>query len=61
MAVVVPSDPADPPEPARLADAVRGELGRTAVPKRFGFTDRLPLCGPGKVDRAAVRALLAGP
>jgi O-succinylbenzoic acid--CoA ligase len=61
MAVVVPLDPADPPEPAGLADAVRGELGRTAVPKRFGFVDRLPLRGPGKVDRAAVRAFLAGP
>ncbi len=58
MAVVVPDDPADPPEPTRLADAVRGEIGRTAVPKWFGFTDRLPLCGPGKVDRAAVRASL---
>jgi O-succinylbenzoic acid--CoA ligase len=60
MAVVVPLDPADPPEPTRLADAVRDEIGRAAVPKRFGFTDRLPLCGPGKVDRAAVRAFLAG-
>lgn len=59
VAVVVPDDPADPPEQARLADAVRGEIGRTAVPKRFGFADRLPLCGPGKVDRAAVRAFLA--
>jgi O-succinylbenzoic acid--CoA ligase len=61
MAVVVPSDPADPPEPARLVAAVRAEIGRAAVPKRFGFTERLPLCGPGKVDRAAVRAFLAGP
>ncbi len=58
VAVVVPLDPADPPEATRLADAVRGEIGRAAVPKRFGFTDRLPLCGPGKVDRAAVRASL---
>jgi O-succinylbenzoic acid--CoA ligase len=58
VAAVVPTDPADPPQPARLADAVRSEIGRTAVPKRFGFTDRLPLRGPGKVDRAAVRAFL---
>jgi o-succinylbenzoate---CoA ligase len=58
VAAVVPTDPADPPQPARLAEAVRGEIGRTAVPKRFGFTDRLPLRGPGKVDRAAVRAFL---
>jgi o-succinylbenzoate---CoA ligase len=59
VAAVVPTDPADPPMAARLADAVRGEIGRTAVPKRFGFTDRLPLRGPGKVDRAAVRAFLS--
>jgi o-succinylbenzoate---CoA ligase len=61
VAVVVPEDPRHPPEPGRLADAVRGEIGRTAVPKRIGFADRLPLCGPGKVDRAAVRASLAEP
>jgi O-succinylbenzoic acid--CoA ligase len=61
VAVVVPEDPQHPPEPGRLADAVRGEIGRTAVPKRFGFAQRLPLCGPGKVDRAAVRASLAEP
>ncbi|HEX4700538.1 MAG TPA: o-succinylbenzoate--CoA ligase, partial [Pseudonocardiaceae bacterium] len=60
VAAIVPTDPTDPPEPARLADAVRAEIGRTAVPKRFGFTDRLPLRGPGKVDRAAVRAFLTG-
>jgi o-succinylbenzoate---CoA ligase len=59
VAAVVPVDPADPPAPAALADAVRGEIGRTAVPKRFGFTDALPLRGPGKVDRAAVAAFLA--
>jgi O-succinylbenzoic acid--CoA ligase len=59
-AAVVPVDPADPPEEAALADAVRGAVGRTAVPKRFGFVDRLPLRGPGKVDRGAIRALLSG-
>jgi O-succinylbenzoic acid--CoA ligase len=60
VAAVVPVDPADPPGTDRLAAAVRERIGRAAVPKRFGFTDRLPLRGPGKVDRAAVRALLAG-
>ena len=59
VAVVVPADPADPPVPATLADAIRGEIGRAAVPKRFEFTDQLPLRGPGKVDRSAVRAFCA--
>lgn len=59
VAVVVPIDPAAPPVPAALADAVRGQIGRTAVPKRFEFATELPLRGPGKVDRAAVRAFLA--
>jgi O-succinylbenzoic acid--CoA ligase len=58
-AAVVAADPADPPDEGLLADAVRGAVGRTAVPKRFGFVDRLPLRGPGKVDRKAIRALLS--
>ncbi|HEX5404063.1 MAG TPA: o-succinylbenzoate--CoA ligase [Pseudonocardiaceae bacterium] len=60
MAAVVPVDPADLPKPGVLAAAVRERLGRAAVPKRFEFTDQLPLRGPGKVDRTAVGALLAG-
>jgi O-succinylbenzoic acid--CoA ligase len=60
VAAVVPVDPADPPGTEALAAAVRERIGRTAVPKRFGFVDRLPLRGPGKVDRTAVRALLSG-
>jgi O-succinylbenzoic acid--CoA ligase len=60
VAAVVPVDPAHPPDQAVLADAVRGGIGRTAVPKLVGFVERLPLRGPGKVDRAAIRALLSG-
>jgi O-succinylbenzoic acid--CoA ligase len=60
VAAVVPVDPADPPDSTALADAVRQRVGRAAVPKRFGFPERLPLRGPGKVDRSAVRAFLAG-
>jgi len=59
VAIVVPVDPADPPAEAVLAAAVRDRIGRTAVPKRFEFTTELPLRGPGKVDREAVRAFLA--
>ncbi|HEU5472000.1 MAG TPA: o-succinylbenzoate--CoA ligase [Actinophytocola sp.] len=44
------------PDPAALCAAVRAELGPAAVPKAIRFVDRLPLRGPGKVDREAVAA-----
>lgn len=56
MAAVVPAG--EPPETAELAAVVRDRVGRAAVPKRFGFVDRLPLRGPGKVDRQAVATFL---
>ncbi len=43
-------------EPA-LVSRVREELGPAATPKRFAFLDELPLRGPGKPDRAALRRL----
>lgn len=43
-----------------LRDRVRRELGPPAVPKVLARVDELPLRGPGKVDRAGVRAYLAG-
>ncbi|GAA3553591.1 o-succinylbenzoate--CoA ligase [Amycolatopsis ultiminotia] len=42
-------------EAAGLRAAVRTELGTAATPKRVEFTAELPLRGPGKIDRAAVR------
>ncbi|HWC80932.1 MAG TPA: AMP-binding protein [Pseudonocardiaceae bacterium] len=51
-------EPVGPSEDV-LRDAVRAELGRAAVPKRIGFVRELPLRGPGKIDRAAVRDLLS--
>ena len=56
-AAIVPTDPADPPTTDRLSEAVRERIGRAAVPKQFVITDRLPLRGPGKLDRNGVRAL----
>lgn len=47
-----------PPRVPDLLDAVRAALGAAAVPKLVRFTGELPLRGPGKVDRAAVRDLL---
>lgn len=41
-----------------LRAACREEAGAAAAPKRVEFAAELPLRGPGKVDRAAVRGLL---
>ena len=46
-------------DPGRLRAAVRGELGRAAVPQVLRTVDALPLRGIGKPDRAAVARLLA--
>jgi O-succinylbenzoic acid--CoA ligase len=58
-AAVVPAG--EPPRVEDLLDAVRAALGGPAVPKLLRFADMLPLHGPGKVDRAAVRELLGTP
>ena len=58
-AAVVPAGPA--PEVAALQAAVRAALGGPAAPKVVRFAEVLPLRGPGKVDRAAVRELLRRP
>ncbi|MEV8612365.1 o-succinylbenzoate--CoA ligase [Amycolatopsis sp. NPDC051373] len=42
-----------------LRAVVREELGAAAAPKQVEFTAELPLRGPGKIDRAAVKALFA--
>lgn len=57
-AVVVPADPSAPPTPAALTAFVREREGAPAAPKLVRVLGELPLRGPGKVDRAAVRALL---
>ncbi|PXY32040.1 o-succinylbenzoate--CoA ligase [Prauserella muralis] len=49
-----------PPRAEELREAVRAELGGPGVPKRLVFVPELPLIGPGKVDRAAVRTTLLG-
>lgn len=37
--------------------SARGELPRRQVPRQLRGADKLPLLGPGKLDRAAVREL----
>ncbi|MEV6872714.1 o-succinylbenzoate--CoA ligase [Amycolatopsis sp. NPDC051128] len=53
VALVVPAG-----EPGDLRAAVRAELGAASTPKRVEYDAELPLRGPGKVDRAAVKARL---
>ncbi|ASR33984.1 AMP-dependent synthetase [Prauserella marina] len=57
-AAVVPDGEAPPV--ADLLAAVRAELGAAHVPKRVRFVARLPLIGPGKIDRSGVRTTLLG-
>ncbi|WP_410621654.1 o-succinylbenzoate--CoA ligase [Amycolatopsis sp. cmx-8-4] len=59
VALVVPAG--EPPDANTLRAAVRAELGAAATPKRLEYAAELPLRGPGKIDRTAVKArLLAG-
>ncbi|MBE1499120.1 O-succinylbenzoic acid--CoA ligase [Amycolatopsis lexingtonensis] len=53
VALVVPAG-----EPGDLRAAVRAELGPASTPKRIEFGTELPLRGPGKIDRAAVKTRL---
>ncbi|HKR47966.1 MAG TPA: o-succinylbenzoate--CoA ligase [Pseudonocardiaceae bacterium] len=59
-AVVIPADPARPPDPDALRVAARRVLTGAQVPKEIVLLDALPLRGVGKPDRSAVRTMLAG-
>jgi O-succinylbenzoic acid--CoA ligase len=56
-AVVVPADPARPPELEQLRAHVRDRLGGHAAPRRLRLVARLPMLASGKLDRAGLRAL----
>jgi O-succinylbenzoic acid--CoA ligase len=56
--VVVAMVVMDPLNVDILRSAVREALGPAATPKRIEFTSALPLRGPGKIDRAAVKSTL---
>jgi o-succinylbenzoate---CoA ligase len=55
-AVIVPADPAAPPDLDRLRADVRGRLPGYAAPRRLVLTAELPLLPSGKPDRMALRA-----
>jgi o-succinylbenzoate---CoA ligase len=58
-AVVIPTDPARPPDPGALQVAARRLLTGAQAPKEIVLFDALPLRGIGKPDRRAVRTMLA--
>jgi O-succinylbenzoic acid--CoA ligase len=58
-AVVVPADPERPPDADALRVAARRLLTPSQAPKEIVLFDALPLRGVGKLDRSAVRAMLA--
>ncbi|TQJ49451.1 o-succinylbenzoate--CoA ligase [Phycicoccus sp. SLBN-51] len=59
-AALVLADGSPAPGLADVRDALRDTLPGHALPRRVAVVDALPLRGPGKPDRAALRALLAG-
>ncbi len=59
-AVVIPTDPGQPPDPDALRVAARSLLTRAQVPKEIILFDTLPLRGIGKPDRGALRTMLTG-
>lgn len=59
VAVVVPQ-PGTAPTTESLRGHVSTELDRTAAPREIRLLDALPLRGPGKIDRSALRAWWVG-
>ena len=59
-AVVVPTDPADPPGLPALRAAARGKLPDFAAPRALVLVPAIPLLRSGKPDLQALRRLAAG-
>src|SRR5205085_6231169 len=58
VAAVVAADPTSPPSANALRSTVRERLSAAAIPRRIVFLPELPLRGPGKPDRTALREVL---
>lgn len=59
VVAAVVAAPGTTPTAESVRAAVARTLDRTAAPRDVFFVDELPRRGPGKVDRAALRALLS--
>jgi len=56
LAYLVPADPAAPPDPAALREALRGRLPEPLLPAAFVAVAAIPLTANGKLDRARLPA-----
>jgi o-succinylbenzoate---CoA ligase len=56
-AIVIPANPADPPDLAVLRSNVRAAMSAYAAPRRVVVVSQFPLLPSGKPDRVAVREL----
>jgi O-succinylbenzoic acid--CoA ligase len=58
-AVIVPEDPEQPPELARLRAQARERIPGYAAPRRLILIAEIPMLASGKPDRQALRAAAA--
>jgi o-succinylbenzoate---CoA ligase len=56
-AIVIPANPANPPDLALLRSSVRAVMSAYAAPRRVVVVSQFPLLPSGKPDRVAVRKL----
>ncbi|HNP56876.1 MAG TPA: o-succinylbenzoate--CoA ligase [Gordonia sp. (in: high G+C Gram-positive bacteria)] len=59
IVALVVAEPGRTPNPESLRASVAQQVHRHAAPRRILVVDEIPLRGPGKIDRAAVRTLAA--
>ena len=60
VAIIVPTDPATPPSLEDLRTGASDRLARHKLPEDLVVVDRLPLTAMQKIDRRALRDLVAG-
>lgn len=56
VALIVPADSANPPDPADIANRGRALLAGYKIPKDIHLTDALPRTAVGKLDKKAMRS-----
>lgn len=61
VALVVPADPQDAPDPDQVLDWCRDRLTHYKCPRRIEVVDALPRTAVGKLDKRAIRSRLTSP
>lgn len=59
VTLVLEGAPLTEPAESAIQDALRAELDRFALPRRFAYVPALPMTPTGKIDRKALNAMLA--